>query len=83
MGTIRYGNKYTFGDPKVRAHANKLIAAKDIHPGQKKVLHINTGIEYKSLTEAGKVLGLRARDIGQVCAAKRTHLKGNLFKFVE
>lgn len=49
----------------------------------RKIICVETGVVYDSLTLAGKPLGLQATDISKVCKGKRKSLKGFSWKYLD
>ena len=49
----------------------------------RKIICVETGVVYDSLTLAGKPLGLQATDISKVCKGKRKSLKGFSWKYFD
>ena len=49
---------------------------------KKKVLHIETGIEYNSVRECGEALGFPSNPIHYVCNGGRKSYKKNHFKYI-
>lgn len=66
-------------------HRRKLSEAKrgEKHPRSRKVLCIETGIIYNTITEASRELNLNQSNISQVCTGKRKTCGGYHFKYVD
>ena len=50
---------------------------------RKPVLCVTTNIQYESLTEASKQLGIRMQAISRVCLSERNHTHNLVFKYVD
>lgn len=54
-----------------------------INPLSRKILCIQTGIVYDSLTDAAKAVGLTATEVSKVCKGKRKSRKGFSWKYFD
>lgn len=86
--TVKNGWNKTYGEGSKgvpnKENDGRFKAGNTLHTlrKKKKVLHIQTGIEYGSTRECAEALGFTPNGVRSVCCGERKSYKGNQFKYI-